>query len=91
VREPTLEVRLDRLARRGHDVGFLLLATDVLGIELLRQFAGFVAHRLIRGQQQPSRDVGRAHSPRGVDARGQHEADVIAIDLFSDQPAHIKQ
>ena len=71
---------LDQLARLGHDGGFLLLPARVLVVELLGQRPRFLGQRLVDGQQQPRRDVGRAHAARGVDARRDHEADVIAVD-----------
>ena len=47
--------------------------------------AHFVGHRFVVGQQQPRGDVGRAHAAGGVDARREHEADVIAVDRLAGQ------
>ena len=43
------------------------------------------------GQQQPRRDVGRAHAAGGVDARRHHEADVIAVDGLAGQAGGLEQ
>ena len=60
-------------------------------IQRLGQHACFVAHRLVGRQQQARRDVGAAHAARGVDARGHHEADVVAVDVAAGQPADVDQ
>ncbi len=80
-----VRIGLDDLLRGREDLGFLLLPPDVLAVELLRQRPRFVAHRLVARQQQPRRDVGRAHAAGGVDARREHERDVIAVDRLAGQ------
>ena len=73
-------VGFNRLLRLRDEIGFFLLAAQVLVVQLLRQRARFIAMRLVGGEQQPRRDVGRAHPARGVHARRQHEADLVAVD-----------
>ena len=67
------------------ELGLLLLPPQVLVVELLREAARFVAHRFVGGQQQPRGDVRRAHAAGGVDARREHERDVIAVDGLAGQ------
>ena len=67
------------------------LPADVLAIELLRQRPRFVAHRFVARQQQPGRDVRRAHPAGGVHARRQHERDVIAVDGLAGQAGDVEQ
>ena len=50
-------VGLDRLLRLGDELGFLLLAPQVLVVQLLREPARLVAHGFVGGEQQPRRDV----------------------------------
>ena len=64
---------------------------DVLAIELQRQLAHLLGHRLVVRQEQARGDVGRAHAPGGVHARRQHEADVIAVDRLSRQARDVEQ
>ena len=66
-------------------------AAGVLGLELFGQAARLVRHALVGGQQQARRDVGRAHAARGVDARREHEGDVVAVDLFAGQAGDVEQ
>ena len=86
-----VRVGLDDLLRGGRDRGFLFAPADVLAVELHGQGAGFLAHGFVARQQQPRRDVGRAHAAGGVDARGQHERDVVAVDGLPRQAGHIEQ
>ena len=75
-----------------HDqVRLLLLAAEVLVIELLGQRPRLVTHGLVGRQQQPRRDVGRAHAPRGVDARREDEADLVAVDRLARQARRLEQ
>ena len=53
--------------------------------------ARLVAHRFVGGEQQPRRDVGRAHAPGGVDPRRKDEADLIAVDRLAGQPGGVEQ
>ena len=86
-----LEIGLDGFPRGGNDIGLFLLTPDVLRIELLGELSGLGAHRFVRGQQQARGDVRRAHTSGGVHSRGEHEADVIAVDLLAGEPAHVEQ
>ena len=74
------------------DLGFLLLALDVLAVELQRERAHLLAPAPRRSASS-SRvgDVGRAHAAGGVDARRQHERDVIAVDRLAGQAADVEQ
>ena len=62
-----------------------------LAIELHRQRPHLLRHRLVGGQQEPRRDVRRAHAAGRVDARRQHERDVIAVDRLPGQAGHVEQ
>src|SRR3712207_9012025 len=54
--------RSDRRAGVGDELRFLLLPPEVLVVELLRQPARLLTHRLVGGEQQAHRDeIGRAH------------------------------
>ena len=75
----------------SHELRFLLLPAEVLVVQLLRQRARFVAERLVGRQQQARRDVGRAHAPRGVDARREHERDLVAVDRLAGQARCLEQ
>ena len=86
-----LQIGLDDVAGRRDDVGLFLLASQILGIELLRQLARLPGHRLVRSKQQSGGNVWRAHPSCRVDARREHEADVIAVDLLARQPAAVQQ
>ena len=88
---PTAGIGFDRLLGLRDEIGFFRLALQVLVAELLRERAGLVAHRFVGGEQQARGDVGRAHAPGGVDARRDHEADVIAVDRLAGESAGIEQ
>ncbi len=88
---PMAGSRLDRLPRLRDQVGFLLLAAQVLLVQLLREVARFVAHRLGGGEQQAGGDVRGAHPPRGVHAGREHERDLIAVDRLAGEPGGIEQ
>ena len=90
-RDANLRIGLDDLARLGDDVLLFLPASRVLGFQLLGQAARLVRHALVGGQQQSRRDVRRAHSSRSVDARREHEGDVVAVDLFAGQAGDVEQ
>ena len=76
-------IGLHDLLRGGEDLGFFLLPPDVLAVELQRPAPRLVAHRFVARQQQPRGDVGRAHASGGVDARREHERDVVAVDRLA--------
>ena len=57
----------------------------------MRERAHLLAHRLVARQQQPRRDVGRAHAAGGVHARRDHEGDVIAVDRLAGQAGDVEQ
>ena len=84
-------IRLHDLPGVGDDLGFFLLAADILAIELLRERARLVGHRLVAREEQPRRDIGRAHPAGGVDARSYHEPDMVAVDLASGEAADVEQ
>ena len=86
-----LGIGLDDLLRLGEDVLILLAAARVLGLELVGKRLGFVGHRFVGREQQPRGDVRRAHAAGGVDARRDHEADVIAVDRLSGQAGGFEQ
>jgi len=86
-----LEIGLDDLFRLRDDLRFFLLAAQVLGVEQRGQLPRLVPHRFVRCQQQPRGNIRRAHAPGGVDARRQHEADVITVDLLAGQAAHVEE
>ena len=90
-REPTSRSVSTTLRACGDDVGFLLLAPEILRVELLGQPARFVGHRLVGGQQQSRGDIWRAHAAGGIDAGSEHEADVIAVDLLAGEAADVEQ
>ena len=90
-RAPTSGSVCDDLLRRRQDLGFFLLPLDVLAIELQRQLPHLLGQRLVVGEQQARRDVRRAHAAGGVDARREHEADVIAVDRLAGQAADVEQ
>ena len=92
VREPISRSVSTDLPRLRDDLRLLLLAAEVLGVELLGERRAL--RRAIAssdGQQQPGGDVRRAHAAGGVDARREHEADVIAVDLLAGQAADVEQ
>ena len=64
-----VEIGVDDLSRLRDDLGLLLLAPEVLAVELLGERARLVGHRFVGRQQQPGGDVGRAHAAGGVHAR----------------------
>ena len=68
-----VRVVLDGAARLGEDLLLLRLPAQVLLVELLGERARLGRHRLVGGQQQPRRDVGRRHPPGRVDARREDE------------------
>ena len=76
-------VGFDRLLRLADELGFLLLPPQVLVVQLLREPARFVGHRFVGGEQQPGRDVRAAHPAGGVDARRDHERDLVAVDCLA--------
>ena len=78
-------IGLDDLPGRRENRGFFLLPADVFAIEQQRQRACFLAHRLVAREQQPRRDIGRAHAAGRVDPWGQHERDVVAVDRLARQ------
>ena len=67
------------------------LPADVLAVELFGQRPRLVAQRLVGRQQQPGRDVRRAHAAGGVDPRREHERDVVAVDGLARQAADVEQ
>ncbi len=84
-------IGLDHLARLGDDVLLFLASARVLDLELFGEAARLVGHPLVGGQQQPRRDVGRAHAAGGVDPRREHEGDVVAVDLLAGQAGGVEQ
>jgi hypothetical protein len=86
-----VQIGLDGFACRGDDVGFFLLTTNVLRVELLGELSGFGAHRFVRGQEQTRGNVRRAHAPGGVHPGSEYEPDVIAVDFLAREPAHVEQ
>ena len=58
---------------------------------MLGQGPGLLPHRLVRCEEQPGGDVGRAHAPSGIDPRSDDEPDVIAVDLAPRQAADVEQ
>ena len=88
---PDRRIGLDRLFRLRDELGLLLLAAEVLVVQLLRQSARFALHRVAGREQQPGRDVRRTHPPGGVDARRDHEGDLIAVDRLAGEPRRVEQ
>ena len=86
-----VRIGLDDLLGGGEDGGFLFAPADVLRVELHGQRAGFVAQRFVARQQQARGDIGRAHAAGGVDARRQHERDVIAVDRLAGEARDVEQ
>ena len=84
-------VGLDGLLRLGDEIRFLGLAPEVFLVELRRELTGFVAHRFVGREQEPRRDVGRAHPSSGVDARCEHECDLVAVDGLADEATAVEQ
>ncbi len=84
-------IGLDRLLRGRHELRLFLLAPQILVVQLLGERAGLLLERAVGGEEQPRRDVGRAHAAGGVDAGRQHERDLIAVDGLAGQPAAIEQ
>src|SRR5438128_1607458 len=80
-----LRVRLNDLARDREDLRLFFLTADVFAIELLGELPDLLGHRLVGGEQQARRDIGAAHPARRVDARREHEADVVAVDRLAGQ------
>src|SRR3954465_9480659 len=76
----------DRFASLRDKLRFLQLPAQVFIVQLLGEAARFVPHRLVGGQEQACRDVGRAHAASRVDPRSEHERDLIAVDRLSAQP-----
>jgi hypothetical protein len=58
-----LEVGLDDLLRLRDDLGFLLLAAQVLGVEQRGQLLRFAGHRLVGGEQEPAAMSGELIRP----------------------------
>ena len=79
------------LPRLGDDRGLFLLAARVLLVQLLGQLARLVRQRLVARQQQPRRDVRRAHAAGRVHPRRQAEADVVAVDALPGQAGRVDQ
>jgi hypothetical protein len=84
-------IRFDRFPGIVHQFRFLLLAAEILLIQLLREEARFVFERLIRREQKAGGDIRTAHAPGGIDARGEHERHLIAVDVLADQAAAVEQ
>ena len=81
-------------------IAFLACATSSASSCWRRRFSSFsccasaarlVAHRLAGGEQQPGRDVRRAHAPGGVDARRDHERDLVAVDRLAGEAGRVEQ
>ena len=60
-------------------------------VDMDRERASFVAHGFVGGEEQPRGNVRRAHASGGVDARSQHERDLVAIDRLSAQARRVEQ
>ncbi len=88
---PDARVRLNNLPGSRDDRGFLFLSAGVLAVELQRERARQVPHRLVVRQEQPRRNVGRAHPAGRIHAGRQDEGDVIAVDGLAAQPAHLDE
>ena len=85
-------VGLDRLLRLRDDVRFLgCWRWRFSSFSCCASAARLVAMRFVGGEQQARRDVGRAHAAGGVDARREHEADVIAVDGLAGQAGGLEQ
>ena len=84
-------IGLDRLLRLRHELGFFVLALEVLVVQLLREPARLLLERVVGREQQPGRDVRRAHAAGRVDARREHERDLIAVDGLAGQAAAVEQ
>ncbi len=76
-------VCFDGLLRLADELGFFLLPAQVLVIQLLREIARFLGHLFVRREEQPRRDVRAAHPAGRVDARRDHERDLVAVDRLS--------
>ena len=75
----------------GDEVRFLGLTPEVFLVELGRELPRFLPHRFVGREQEPRRDVRRAHPSGGVDARGEHECDLVAVDRLADESAAVEQ
>ena len=84
-------VGFDRLLGFRDELRLLLLPPGVFVAELLRERARFFPQRFVGREQQAGRDVGRAHAPGGIDARRQHESDVITVDRLAGQAGGVEQ
>jgi len=84
-------VAFDARLRLGDDRLLLLLAALVLAVERLGQLPRLVRHRLVDEEEEPCRQVGRAHAAGRVEARREHERDVVAVDRPAGEPRGLEQ
>ena len=86
-----VEIRIDGPPRLRDDIGLLLLAAEVLGVQLIGKGTRLVGHCFVGCQQQPRGNVWGAHAPGGVHTRANDKPDVVAVDLFARQTARFEQ
>ena len=84
-------IRLHDLPRGGKNLGLFLLALDVLAIELLCERAHLLAEGLVGRQQEPRRNVRRAHPAGRVHTRSQHERHMETVDRLARQAGDVEQ
>ena len=84
-------VGFDGLLRLRDEIRFLALAAQVFFVQLQRQAARLLDRRFVVGEEQTGRDVGRAHPSGRVDAGGENESDLVAVDPLAAQPGRFEQ